>query len=56
MIGDHWMDIQAGRAAGTRTIGFLRPDRPEGFFDVCPPDVVIPDLGELLPYAEHLKK
>lgn len=56
MIGDHWMDIQAGRAAGTRTIGFLRPDRPEGFFDVCPPDLVIADLRELLPYAERLKE
>ena len=56
MIGDHWMDIQAGRAAGARTIGFLRPDRPEGFFDVCPPDLIIRDLGELLACAERLKK
>lgn len=55
-IGDHWMDIQGGRAAGTRTIGFLRPDRPEGFFDVCPPDLIIRDLEELLPCVERLKK
>lgn len=56
MIGDHWMDIEAGNAAGTRTIGFLRPDRPEGFFDVCPPNLIIRDLGELLPCVERLKK
>ncbi len=56
MVGDHWMDIQAGRAAGTRSIGFLRPDRPEGFFDVCAPDLVIRDLRELVPDAERLKK
>lgn len=55
-IGDHWMDIQGGRAAGTRTIGFLRPDRPEGFFDVCPPDLIIRGLEELLPCVERLKK
>ncbi len=54
MIGDHWMDVQGGRAAGTRTIGFLRPDRPEGFFDVCPPDLIIRGLGELLPCVERL--
>ena len=56
MVGDHWMDIQAGRAAGTRTIGLLRPDRPENFFDVCPPDLIIRNLGELLPCVERLKK
>lgn len=56
MIGDHWMDIQAGKAAGARTIGFLRPDRPGGFFDICPPDLIIRNLGELLPWAERLKK
>lgn len=56
MIGDHWMDIQAGRAAGTRTIGFLRPNRGDGFFDVCAPDVIVRDLRELLPDAERLRK
>jgi HAD superfamily hydrolase (TIGR01549 family) len=56
MVGDHWMDIQGGRAAGTRTVGFLRPDRPDGFFDVCPPDLIIRDIGELLPYLERLKE
>lgn len=48
MIGDHWMDVQAGKAAGTRTIGFLRPGHPDSFFDLCPPDMQITDLAELL--------
>lgn len=56
MIGDHWMDVQGGKAAHTRTIGFLHPDRPAEFFQVSPPDLVINDLRELLPYAERLKK
>ena len=55
IIGDHWMDVQAGHAAGTRTIGFLRPDRPENFFDKVHPDLVIRDLGELIPRTERLK-
>ena len=55
-IGDHWMDIRAGKAAGTRTVGFLRPDRPQDFFDVEPPDLIIRDLAELLGHVERLKK
>jgi len=54
-IGDHWMDIRAGKAAGTRTIGFLRPDRAKDFFDAEPPDLVICDLAELLGYVKRLK-
>lgn len=54
-VGDHWMDVQAGHAAGTRTVGFLRPDRPSDFFDRVQPDLVIRDLGELLPCLERLK-
>lgn len=55
-IGDHWMDVRAGKAAGTRTVGFLRPDRPQDFFEVEMPDLVIRDLAELLGYVERLKK
>lgn len=48
MVGDHWMDIQAGRAAGMRTIGILR-GRDAGFFAPAPPDRLIHELAELLP-------
>lgn len=51
-IGDHIMDIRGGKAAGTRTIGFLRPSRPDDFFDDEHPDLVIRNLEELLPYIE----
>ena len=47
MVGDHWMDVVAGKAAGTRTVGFLRPDRPDDFFDPYCPDLVIRSLSEL---------
>jgi len=48
MVGDHTMDIQAGKAAGMRTIGFLRPGHPRDFFDPVSPDAVIISLQELL--------
>jgi len=48
MVGDHRMDIQGGKAAGMKTVGFLRPGRPEDFFEPARPDIVIRDLGELL--------
>lgn len=55
MVGDHWMDIQGGKAAGTRTVGFLRPGRPADFFDEVEPDLVIRDLAELLGHVERLR-
>jgi HAD superfamily hydrolase (TIGR01509 family) len=55
-VGDHWMDVQGGKAAGTRTIGFLRSDRPDDFFDREPPDLVIRGLAELLDPIARLKK
>lgn len=56
MVGDHWMDVQGGKAAGTRTVGFLRPDRPDDFFDREQPDLVIRSLAELLDPIERLRK
>jgi phosphoglycolate phosphatase len=56
MVGDHRMDIQGGKAAGMRTVGFLRPGRPADFFGGFEPDLVIHDLGELLSAVERLKK
>lgn len=48
MVGDHIMDVQSGKAAGTRTIGFLREDRPDDFFDNAAPDYIARDLREVL--------
>ena len=68
MVGDHWMDILGGKAAGMRTVGFLRPGRPHDFFDREPlvlgngllcraaPDLVIRDLRELLACVERLRR
>ncbi len=46
MVGDHVMDIQAGRAAQMRTLGLHRQHPPEAFAD-CPPDVLLKDVAEL---------
>ena len=48
MIGDHTLDVVAGRTAGMWTVGFLRPNRPPSFFDAVSPDAVITSLRELL--------
>ena len=48
MVGDHIMDVQAGKAAGMKTIGFLREDRPRDFFDEVAPGLVACDLREVL--------
>lgn len=50
MVGDHWMDIQAGKAAGMRTVG-LRRGRAAAFFAPAPPDLLVNELVELLPLA-----
>lgn len=47
MVGDHVMDVLGGKAAGTRTLGLLNPERPPDFFAACAPDGVIRSLPEL---------
>lgn len=47
MVGDHWMDVLAGRRAGMRTVGVLHAGGPDRF-DAEPPDIVVRNLGELL--------
>jgi phosphoglycolate phosphatase len=47
MVGDHVMDVRAGRAAGMGTVGFLGPERPPDYFDGERPDRVVRDLREL---------
>lgn len=48
MVGDHWMDAQAGREAGMRTVGVLRGRAPD-FFAPAMPDLLVRELAELLP-------
>lgn len=48
MVGDHPMDILAGKSAEMRTVGVLLPDRPTDFFDQAKPDAVIKSLKELV--------
>jgi len=56
MVGDHWMDVRGGKAAGTRTVGLLRPDRPADFFAEHQPDLVVRGLAELLARFERFSR
>ncbi len=47
MVGDHWMDVQAGRAAGMRTVGILL-GRAREFFSPARPDLLVEQLADLL--------
>jgi len=51
MVGDHWMDVQGGQAAGMRTVGILRGRQPS-YFDPAPPDLHVHELADLLPLAK----
>ncbi len=49
MTGDHWMDVQAGQAAGcAATVGVLGRNSAD-WFAPCPPTFLVRDLGEALP-------
>ncbi len=49
MIGDHWMDIQAGVRAGcAATLGVLGKHDAD-WFAPCPPTVMVRDLAEAMP-------
>lgn len=48
VVGDYWMDVEAGRAAGCCTVGIWRRDVPLNPFRDHPPDVLVRDLRELL--------
>jgi phosphoglycolate phosphatase len=47
MVGDHPMDVQAGRAAGMRTAGFWRAEGARDRLRAEEPDLLIGELGEL---------
>jgi HAD superfamily hydrolase (TIGR01549 family) len=53
MVGDHIMDMQGGKAAGMKTIGFLRETRDDDFFAGVEPDFVTRDLREVLDAIIH---
>ena len=53
MVGDHWMDVQAGRAAGMATVGILSAGRPADFFSREPPDLLIRELRELVAWISR---
>jgi len=48
VVGDYWMDVEAGKAAGCRTVGIWRRDVPINPFRNHPPDVLVRELQELL--------
>lgn len=48
VVGDYWMDVQAGKAAGCRTVGIWRPDTPINPFRNHPPDLLVHALYELM--------
>lgn len=54
MVGDHRMDVQAGRAAGMRTVGVLDPGRPADYFSDLAPDAVVRTLPELKAWISRL--
>jgi HAD superfamily hydrolase (TIGR01509 family) len=50
-VGDYKFDVQAGRAAGTRT-ALVTPEPPEDLAAWGSPDLVVPSLRDLLPLWE----
>ncbi|NLI01566.1 MAG: HAD-IA family hydrolase [Chthonomonadales bacterium] len=51
MVGDHWMDIQAGKRARCRTVGLLR-GRDPSLFDREEPDTLVDGVADLIPMLE----
>lgn len=47
MVGDHWLDVVAGKRAGCATIGLLHGREP-AFFEPAVPDALVQDVAELL--------
>ncbi len=51
MVGDHWMDVRAGREAGMRTVGILL-GRARDFYATALPDLLVERLADLLAYVD----
>jgi phosphoglycolate phosphatase len=56
MVGDGRMDVQAGLAAGMRTVGFLADGRPADYFDGLQPDRIVCHLDQVLPWIDALQR
>jgi phosphoglycolate phosphatase len=50
MVGDHPMDVRAGRLAGTRTVAVLTGYSPVERFAPESPDLIVDRVGDLGPY------
>jgi phosphoglycolate phosphatase len=50
IVGDGRMDLEAGRAGGLHTVGYLTPERPADYFDGLEPSLVISRLTDLIPW------
>jgi phosphoglycolate phosphatase len=50
MVGDHPMDVRAGRLAGTRTVAVLTGYSPAERFAPESPDLILDRVGDLGPY------
>ncbi len=48
VVGDLWIDIDAGQRAGCRTIGIWRRDRMTNPFEAVTPDLTVRAISELL--------
>ena len=46
MVGDHWMDVQAGRRAGVALTVGIRGRHESDWFAPCPPDIMFRDFSE----------
>jgi phosphoglycolate phosphatase len=49
MVGDHWMDVQAGQAAGCPVTIGVRGGHGDDWFAPCPPTRLVTDLRDALP-------
>jgi phosphoglycolate phosphatase len=47
MVGDHPMDVRAGRLAGTRTVAVLTGYSPAERFAPESPDLILDQVGDL---------
>lgn len=46
MVGDHWMDVQAGQAAGCAVTLGVRGHHSDDWFAPCPPTRIVTDLRD----------
>lgn len=48
MIGDRWFDVNAGKAAGCKTIFLLDRERNTADLEICKPDFIVKNHYEIL--------